>query len=281
MKAANPFWEGFDQCSRQVVLHTRPNRIVSLVPSQTQLLHYLGVGDRVVGITRFCIYPDSWASEKTIVGGTKRLKTERIEALNPDLVIANREENDKKLVNILKSRGIPVWVSDVKDLKSAVEMILSVGLITDSSQKAAELALEIDSLFSAPVGQTIGTCIYFIWENPWMAAGGDTFIGEMLRRGGFINVLENNKRYPELHPEDVAHLNPEFILLSSEPYSFTTADVAFWRNRLPATRVLLVDGVMFSWYGPSMVLFADYIRSVRSACAENTENPYMDGDNLG
>lgn len=262
------YWEGHDQCGRHVVLKHRPGRIVSLVPSQSYLLHCLGLDSRVVGITRFCVHPDNWKREKSLVGGTKRIDVERIKALSPDLVIANKEENDRELVQELEIAGIPVWVSDIGNMESALEMIRMVGRITDSAQKAEELATAIDSNFGELRKLHFGSCLYFIWKDPWMAAGGDTFIGDMLRKSGFENAIDRAARYPALDPEEVALLNPQYILLSSEPYPFGANEVAFWKDRLPAARVVLVNGEMFSWYGPSMLGFADYIAGLKNSMTE-------------
>lgn len=241
----------------------RPARIISLVPSQTELLADLNVGDRVVGITKFCVHPESWFREKTRVGGTKTLHLERIRQLRPDLILANKEENSQD--DILAAAEIaPVHVSDIVDLKDALDMIHTLGRLTGTYAAAERMAQRIARAFSklnpAPAGKTAA---YLIWKNPWMAAGGNTFIDAMLGYAGFKNIFGHLDRYPELELETLREARPDCLLLSSEPYPFKEKQRSELAIQLPHTEVCLVDGELFSWYGSRLLLSAAYFRKLR------------------
>jgi ABC-type Fe3+-hydroxamate transport system substrate-binding protein len=189
-----------DQMGRTVELPASPRRIVSLVPSITELLYTLQLEEQVTGITKFCIHPDNWFREKTRVGGTKAIKASVIHELKPDLIIANKEENVKEQVEEL-AQHYPVWVTDVNNLGDALEMIEQIGAITNTSSAATRLASQINSAFSKL--QTTShqpRTGYLIWRNPYMTIGKDTFIHDMLGRCGFINIFGHTTRYPATGP---------------------------------------------------------------------------------
>jgi ABC-type Fe3+-hydroxamate transport system substrate-binding protein len=190
-----------DQLGNTVELSSSPRRIVSLVPSQTELLFHLGLDERVAGITKFCVHPESWFRTKTRVGGTKTVKTAIVDQIQPDLVLANKEENDKEQVEALRKR-YPVWTSDVHNLDSALDMIGQVGAITGTSEKAASLVSRIQSAFSRlrTRKSRLRTC-YLIWRDPYMTVGGDTFIHDMLGRCGLDNIFGHLERYPVVDME--------------------------------------------------------------------------------
>lgn len=254
-----------DQIGREVEIRFRPKRIVSLVPSQTELLFDLDVGERVVGITKFCVHPDKWFRSKTRVGGTKKLHLDTIRALNPDLIIANKEENNRADIEALE-KDFPVWVSDVKDLDSALEMIQKVAEITDTD--STELIHEIQSGFSElkPTSPALKT-VYLIWKNPYMAAGTDTFINDMLQRCGFENVA-GSTRYPELTEQKLAEIKPELVLLSSEPFPFGETHIRDLQELLPNAKIMLVDGELFSWFGSRMRLAPSYFAELLVSIAK-------------
>lgn len=245
-----------DQLGRKVEVVGRPNRIVSLVPSQTELLHDLGLGERVVGITKFCVHPTDWFRTKQRVGGTKRLHFGAIEELQPDLVIANKEENNRDDVERLACE-FPVWVSDVQDLRSALEMIRSVADLTAVDPR--KMLADIENGFQQlqPIAPELRT-LYLIWKDPYMAAGIGTFIDDMMKRCGCANALSES-RYPELSEEQIIRLQPELILLSSEPYPFKGKHVQTLQRLLPEATIKLVDGEMFSWYGSRLIEAAAYL----------------------
>ena len=235
-----------DQLGRRLELVSSPHRIVSLVPSQTELLFDLGLADRVVGITKFCVHPNEWFRTKTRVGGTKNLHVEQIAKLKPDLIIANKEENNQEDIERL-ARDHPVWVSNVNDLGSALEMIRSVAELTGTD--SSKLIGEIERGFSElePIHHPKKT-LYLIWNDPYMAAGTDTFIHDMMARCGLGNAVSQG-RYPELNEAAIAKLNPELVLLSSEPFPFKEKHMLELRELLPDATIKFVDGELFSWYG--------------------------------
>jgi len=242
-------------------------RIVSLVPSQTELLHTLGLEDEVVGITKFCIHPSAWFRTKTRVGGTRNLHPETIDALKPDLILANREENDRQQVEALAAR-YTVWVSDVRSLPDALDMIRTIGSLTHRNAQARSLAEEIqrrfDTLPPPPAPDNTGPhpkTAYLIWRNPYMAAGGDTFIHDMIRRCGLTNAFAHVNRYPTADTGILSHC--DLILLSSEPYPFREKHIDELRKLLPAAaNTLLVDGQIFSWYGSRLLEAPAYFREL-------------------
>ncbi len=248
-----------DMMGREIIVPFAPQRIISLVPSQTELLYDLGLGDRVCGITKFCVHPQEWFRSKTRVGGTKKVNFEQVAKLQPDLIIANKEENTKEDIEQLAQK-YPVWVSDIKSISDALTMIQQIGALVNEEHKAKALVQQITEGFakikkaSHPV-----RVAYFIWRDPWMCAGGDTFISNMIETMGWENVLKNQPRYPSIALEDLIPLQPQLILLSSEPYPFKEKHIAEIKNVLPTAEIKLVDGEMFSWYGSRLVQAASYI----------------------
>ncbi len=248
-----------DQMQRSVQVPEHPQRIISLVPSQTELLHDLGLGEHVVGITKFCVHPEAWFRSKPRVGGTKKVDFEKVRSLKPDLIIGNKEENERKDIQALE-KEFPVWMSDVRDLDGALDMILRVGDITGSRARAEVLELGIDRAFAEliPVEPT-RTVAYFIWREPFMVAGHGTFVNDMLKRCGLINVFDDgDARYPVITSQELAESDPELILLSSEPYPFKQEHIAELNMICPGTPVKFVDGELFSWYGSRLLLAPAY-----------------------
>lgn len=237
-----------DQLNRQVNLPHTPKRITSLVPSQTELLFFLGLREEVVGITKFCIHPADQIKHIAKIGGTKQLDMQVIRQLQPDLVIANKEENDREQVEELMQQ-YPVWISDVNDLLSAQQMIAGVGAITSRKIHAERLNQNITNEFAAlrSLSSSIKVA-YFIWRKPYMVAGTDTYIDSMLQLCGLKNVFKTS-RYPEISHSQLVEANPQVILLSSEPYPFAQKHIDEFHSLLPTAKILLVDGEMFSWYG--------------------------------
>lgn len=240
-----------DMLGRAVTLPATPRRIVSLVPSQTELLHDLGLDDAVVGITKFCVHPEAWFRSKARIGGTKDVRFERVAALQPDLILANKEENVQAQVEALEAL-CPVWVSDIHTLGEALAMIRSVGDLCGKGAEGAALAEEIEGGFARLAPDSAARpkkVAYGIWRDPWMWAGGDTFIHDLLQCCGWDNALADVPRYPAVSLEALAAAQPDLVLLSSEPYPFGEKHIAEVRAALPAADVQLVDGELFSWYG--------------------------------
>jgi ABC-type Fe3+-hydroxamate transport system substrate-binding protein len=243
-----------DQTDWQITLNQAPQRIVSLVPSQTELLFELGLGERIVGLTRFCTHPKKQVQSKTKVGGTKNFSIETIRQIKPDLILANKEENTKELIEKLRVE-FPVWTSDISNYKDALQMIRAVAEICHTHCK--QLVEDIENGFRAIEVKTELKGLYLIWRKPFMAAGKQTFISDMMKKIGIINICPLD-RYPELSTEQIAELCPEMILLSSEPYPFKEKHIAEIKAISPLSEVRLVDGEMFSWYGSRMSKAAHY-----------------------
>jgi len=257
-----------DQLNRSISLPGTPRRIVSLVPSQTELLAALGLDDTVVGITKFCVHPDGWFRSKTRIGGTKQVHLDRVHGLQPDLIIANKEENVQEQVEEL-ARHYPVWVSDVNNLDDALDMIRAIGAITDTSAQAGALVQTIERDFSQLAGLSPALrTAYLIWKDPYMTVGYDTFIHHLLGRCGLQNVFGHQTRYPAINIEALQAAGCQLLLLSSEPYPFKQQHIDELQGYLPHTRIMLVDGEMFSWYGSRLLeapaYFNSLIRSLHS-----------------
>jgi ABC-type Fe3+-hydroxamate transport system substrate-binding protein len=234
-------------------------RVVSLVPSLTETIAELGAADRLTGVTRFCKYPEDIRQKTTVVGGTKDFDVGKIIGLKPDVVVAVKEENDKKLILALAEK-LPVALFNINTPEDAYDMIRVLGKLTGSEKKAEEIISEIRRNFDAlPEITARPKCLYLIWENPWMAAGKETFINEMLLRAGFENMAEG--RYPELTEKEWAQA--DVILLSSEPYSFREKHRQALQEQFPGKKVLLVDGELFSWYGSRMRKAGPYFMELR------------------
>lgn len=253
-----------DARGRTITLHKPPQRIVSLVPSQTELLSSLGLRDEVVGVTRFCVHPDAWRKSKRIVGGTKLLRIDRIQDLRPDLILANLEENTKEDVERVEEIA-PVYVTNVRTIDEAVDMIDSIALLVDRKKAGDEITTALRDAFSELADEPDHPlrAAYLIWRDPYMTVGGDTFIHDIMRHGGFANVFKSSMRYPELSVADLIDADPEVVLLPSEPFPFLEKHVPEVRQMLPKAQIHLVDGQLFSWYGSRLIHTPDYLRRLR------------------
>ncbi|MDF2192561.1 helical backbone metal receptor [Paraflavitalea sp. CAU 1676] len=242
-----------DQLNRTIDLPAQPRRIVSIVPSQTELLWSLGLEAEVVGITKFCVHPEPWFRSKRRVGGTKNVHPDIVASLQPDLIIANKEENVREQVEALADR-YPVWISDVNTLEDALSMIRSIGSLTGKADEASELAERITTGYSKLIAspRPLRTA-YLIWKDPYMTVGHDTFIHDQLSRCGFLNVFGDRLRYPAITVDELRAAGCELLLLSSEPYPFKEKHIDELQSQLPDTRILLADGEYFSWYGSRLL----------------------------
>jgi ABC-type Fe3+-hydroxamate transport system substrate-binding protein len=250
-----------DQLGREVHIPATPQRIVSIVPSQTELLFDLGLAEQIIGVTRFCNHPADKILSKTQIGGTKQLNIGLIKSLEPDLIIANKEENERNQVEELM-QYFPVWISDISNKADALQMIESVGEITCKVLDAQKMVQRIKTSFNELKSIKKPLLVaYFIWRKPYMVAGKGTFIDDMLTHCGFINCIDQS-RYPEIDAISLAKLNPEVVLLSSEPYPFKQKHIDEIRVVLPNTKILLVDGEMFSWYGSRLQFAAGYFAEI-------------------
>lgn len=251
-----------DQMGFVITLEAPPRRIVSLVPSQTELLFDLGLEDQIVGVTKFCVHPDRARKTKTIIGGTKKFDLDRIVSLQPDLIIGNKEENYPEGIEFLRSR-FPVWMSDIEDVEGALAMIAEVADLTGKAAEGTSLVSRIRERFQSAGKLPPRRTLYLMWYDPWMAAASGTFIHAMMREVGLVNVLENRSRYPVLTVEDMVALQPELVLLSSEPFPFMEKHHAELRKFLPKSSIQHVDGEYFSWYGSRLLLVPDYLKELK------------------
>lgn len=239
-------------------------RIVSLVPSQTELLIDLDLEKQLVGITKFCVHPKDLRQRIKVVGGTKQLHKDKVLALKPNLILCNKEENTKEIVEDLQGIA-PVWVTDMFTLEDALKTISDLGEFLGVSTVAATLVKDIqqeatdfvDFMQDKPERKVL----YFIWKNPYMAAGRDTFVDDLLQRNKMQNVLPKDSRYPEVSSKTTT--KPDVILLSSEPYPFAE------KHREEVEKdwgvpTMLVDGEYFSWYGSRLRKAFAYFKSLHS-----------------
>lgn len=253
-----------DQLGDVITVPDFPTRIVSLVPSQTELLYDLGLGERVVGITKFCIYPQEWFETKTRVGGTKQVKLDVVKSLEPDLIIGNKEENTREEIEELRKIA-PVWMSDIDTLDDALKMISEIGSLTNTLDKAKEIAASIHTSFQEfQTPETGKTVLYLIWKNPYMGAAEGTFIHDLLTNVLQLkNGLTQQKRYPVIDFDNVKE-QPDYIFLSSEPFPFNESHILELENRFPKSKIVLVDGEYFSWYGSRLLGTAEYFTSLKA-----------------
>lgn len=256
-----------DQLNRTIEMASPPQRIVSLVPSQTELLYHLGLEEEVIGITKFCVHPQKWFRQKQRVGGTKNVDLEKVAALQPDLVIANKEENVKAQIEEL-AKNFPVWVSDVNTPQDAYAMMQSIGEITGRKNTAESLVHQIRDNFSQlqTPDKKLQTA-YLIWKDPYMTVGGDTFIHQMLEAAGMTNLFADRLRYPAITLDELQAVNCQLLLLSSEPYPFQQKHVDELQQQLPSTTVLPVDGELFSWYGSRLLQAPAYFQQLQQKIA--------------
>ncbi|MBB6238182.1 ABC-type Fe3+-hydroxamate transport system substrate-binding protein [Pedobacter sp. AK013] len=250
-----------DQMGREVTINFPPKRIISIVPSQTELLFDLGLDQEIIGLTKFCIHPIEKFAERTKVGGTKKLNIELIRDLKPDLIIGNKEENTQSDIEELEA-DFSVWMSDIFTLDDAMKTIGQIGALVDREPEASYLNHLISAGFNDLKALALQHRIdkkvaYLIWRKPYMAAGKNTFINDILLFNGMTNVIED-ERYPAVTLQQLKTTNCELILLSSEPYPFSEKHMEEIQAAIPEAKIILVDGEMFSWYGSRLVKAVQY-----------------------
>ncbi len=256
-----------DQMGRVLTAPVTPQRVVSLVPSQTELLFDLGLDQQVAGVTRYCLYPQRARQQSVDVGGTKRPRLQTIQELKPDLIIGNKEENDQASIEQLATE-FPVWMSDIYSLNDALSMVCAVGDMMGAGQASAAMAQEIRQGWDALPDANAASVAYLIWKKPYMACGNNTFIQAVLQTLGFHNVFDQQPRYPEVSVDDLKAAAPNWVFLSSEPFPFTQVHVDELAVLLPRSQIILVDGEMFSWYGSRLLLAPAYFSSLLSRLQE-------------
>lgn len=269
-----------DQLGTQHTFETTPKRIVSLVPSQTELLYDLGLEDAIVGITKFCVHPFHLKLTKTIVGGTKQIKFDKIKALQPDIIICNKEENTQEIVELLQEI-CPVWVTDIYTIEDNNKMIEDFGQLFNKRTEAMKWIDKINFAYH-DFQQFIADkkprkVAYFIWANPYMVAGGNTFINELLQLNKFENIYDNHPNYEGRYPEVVVQKmriqgDPDVIFLSSEPFPFKDEHAFELGRHTHHATTIFVDGEMFSWYGSRLVKAFSYFKKLHERLGEPHEH---------
>jgi ABC-type Fe3+-hydroxamate transport system substrate-binding protein len=253
-----------DQLGISHTFESAPKRIVSLVPSQTELLYDLGLEDRIVGITKFCVHPYHLKSTREIVGGTKKVNYQKIRLLEPDIIVCNKEENTKEIVEELL-KICPVWVTDISTVDDNFQMITDFGQLFDKRIEVRKwndkLTFALSDFESFIENIPVRKVAYFIWKNPYMVAGSGTFINELLKLNHFENAYDSQDRYPEIDIEKMNEQgNLDLILLSSEPFPFQTDDGYELVKHTENAKVVLVDGEMFSWHGSRLLKALEYFK---------------------
>ncbi len=260
-----------DDLGGRLELDAPPRRIVSLVPSITETLIELGAGGRLAGITDYCIHPATAVAQIPKVGGTKGISVEGVRALAPDLVIANKEENRKSEIDALRSE-YPVFVTYPRTVEQAMKTVLDLGALTDCTTEASTMAAECDSILAAIYPPTLARpfrTACFVWRNPWMAVGSDTYVSDLLDTFGFKNIFaEGDGRYPQTSLESVLDRGPEVVMLPNEPYAFGPADEQdieqFFVENGARVAVLTMDGTLITWFGRRTALGIDYLQKAKT-----------------
>lgn len=254
-----------DQLNRNLQINTTPKRIISLVPSQTELLVDLGLEASIVGVTKFCVHPKPLRRSKTVIGGTKQVNVDKIKDLKSDIILCNKEENTKEMIAELETIA-PVHISNIYNLKDCFELISMYGAIFQVEKKASNLISTIEAERDRFERQTeIDTKLkvaYFIWKKPWMVAAADNFINVMINEAGFINVFEDENRYPEIHLDHSKLEAADCIFLSSEPFPFKEEHVLELKLKFPEKTIRVVDGELFSWYGSRLLKSYNYFKTL-------------------
>jgi iron complex transport system substrate-binding protein len=271
-----------DDLGRAVDVPRAPRRVVSLCPSTTETLFALGLGDgRLVGRTDWCRHPRGRVEALASVGGTKKVRSERVAALDPDLIVAVREENDREQIESLAATW-PVFVLDPVDVESAIQGVDRLGDVVGAGEIANRLATRIRAAFADLPRAPSLRVAYLIWRKPWMVVGKDTYVDDVLRRLGLVNVgADLEGRYPETDAAALRRARVELLLASSEPFPFDASYFEELRTLVPEAAPVLVDGEAFSWHGARMleaaVAFRELVPRLVAAASKARGSDRADG----
>ncbi len=257
-----------DQLGREISLKNTPKRIISLVPSQTELLCDLDLENELVGITKFCVHPYHLKSTKTIVGGAKKVDFKKNKALNPNFILCNKEENSFDFLPELEKIA-PTYFSNVTTIQDSINLINDLGTLlnrrTESANLIAKINFKLNDFKAFIKDKPTRKAAYFIWANPWMVAGNKTYINELLKLNKFENIYNNMSRYPKIDIHKIRHEgDPEVIILSSEPFSFKdehAMEIGSYTNRAVT---VFGDGELFSWFGSRILHSFDYFKELHA-----------------
>lgn len=256
---------------------------MSLCPSVTETVHWLGAWDRLVGRTRYCVHPKGLVQAVPHVAGTKRPDLPALLALKPDLVVAVKEENRREDLEHIAGAKIPVLLLDPNDVAEAADAARELGDALDCPIEGELLRRRIRDAAKTAGAASEGTrrprVAYLIWWDEPMAVGAGTFIHAMLEAGGMDNVLGDRDRYPALTVEELAGLDLDAVLLSSEPYPFKPRhrDELAAATGLPVERFVLVDGELLSWHGARTPRGLRYSANL-AARLRGADLPFPDAD---
>ena len=256
-----------DDLGRPIELQSTSKKIISLVPSITELLFDLSLDKEIVACTSFCVHPKEKVKNLVKVGGPKDFNLDKIRDIKPDLIIAVKEENNKDLVLEI-SKEFPLVVFDIVDVESAIKSIKSIGKIVGKEKEATLVLHDIDKEKENinSISRQLETALYLIWNKPMMSINAGTFISEMMHFSGFKNIFsESRAAYPRVSKQEIDKYEPKYILLSSEPFSFTEKHRKVYQEQFPYAKVVLVDGEMFSWYGSRMIKAFRYFGNLRKS----------------
>jgi ABC-type Fe3+-hydroxamate transport system substrate-binding protein len=235
-------------------------KVVSLVPSITEALFDLGLSENeVIGRTKFCIHPENKVKNVPVIGGTKNINIDKIRALQPDLILANKEENIKEQVEALMD-DFKVIVTNVETIEDNYYLLKTLGNLFNKEERAQQFNLKIYEVLEQAKLNSAIKAAYLIWKNPYMTIGSDTFIHRILSEIGFENIFKNRTRYPEIQMEDLAEA--EVIMLSSEPFPFKEKHIEEMKAFYPDKKIMIVDGEAFSWYGTHIAKCEDYFKEL-------------------
>jgi ABC-type Fe3+-hydroxamate transport system substrate-binding protein len=258
-------FEFYDDLGRKVFFRAPPNKVVSLCPSITETIFSLAPPEKIVGVTKFCVHPHNIIKDIHKIGGTKTVNISKIDTLAPDLIIAEKEENIKETIEILEKK-YNVVVFNVESYKDALSLINKLGVIFDNVKKAQEISLHIECRFTLIPRVNNKNVLYFIWKKPYMVAGKNTYINDILEKLGFKNAILPfySSRYPTLDNLQSISAEVDYIFLSSEPYPFQERHCQELSAHFRNSKIMLVDGEMFSWYGVRMIAAAPYFEKLIS-----------------
>jgi iron complex transport system substrate-binding protein len=248
-----------DHLGRKIAFSHPPKRIISLVPAITETMYHLGLEDIIIGRTRFCIFPKDKVQRAINIGGTKDIKLDRIHDLKPELIIAEKEENTKEIVETLEQH-YPVFVFEVQNIRDVYRMINDLGSITNRKEESIQMIKDIKNKLDNLPNANGKRAAYVIWKKPYMVVGKDTYIQSTLEKMGFINPFTSfNGRYPVITEEDFQKANLDYIFLATEPYPFKEKHLEEFQTLVSDAKPMIIDGEMF-WYGAKMIQAADYFR---------------------
>lgn len=235
-------------------------KIVSLVPSITEALFDLGLtGNEVIGRTKFCIHPADKIKNVTIIGGTKNINIDKIRALQPDLILANKEENIKEQVEALMD-DFKVTVTNIETIEDNYYLLKNLGKLLGKEERAQLFNLKIYEILNQSKLDTPVKAAYLIWKNPYMTVGSDTFIHKIMVEIGFENIFKDKTRYPEITAADLE--KADVIMLSSEPFPFKEKHIEELQAFYPDKKIMIVDGEAFSWYGTHIAKCENYFKEL-------------------